>query len=365
MAALAMLEELISEFRFAQESDKSAALSAMFTATVRPSLPQAPGYHATSAVYGSGKSHPCEVIVAFTGPAPSEKVSFPSTSEEATKMIMSLLIKSPAVVEFDDMATDLIPHGIINRMLTAEWLTDRVLGFSKTATVSTRTLFLSSGNNVGPLRDLLRRVIAVNLDPRCETPALISYKGKPVETIRKHRGAYVAAVLTIIQAWRNAGSPRTDVSSIATYGGAWADHCRHPLIWLGLPDPATTLLDQVAHDPDSEALGALLTAWNKAFGTRPTTVRKAIELTNRGGDALKEALAEFPIMERGEINPSRLGWLLKKNANRIVAGLKFERAEGDGRTAWRVVVSSPALRALPPQQGNTPAQPDDDPLGLY
>jgi hypothetical protein len=53
--------------------------------------------------------------------------------------------------------TDWIPHGTIKRMLTAEAITDRILGVSKTATVSTRTLFLGSGNNVGPIRDLRRR----------------------------------------------------------------------------------------------------------------------------------------------------------------------------------------------------------------
>jgi hypothetical protein len=36
------------------------------------------------------------------------------------------------------------------------------------------------------------------------------------------------------------------------------------------------------------------------------------------------------------INRSKLGWILKKNADRVVGGLQFQRAEADGRTAWRV-----------------------------
>jgi len=46
------------------------------------------------------------------------------------------------------------------------------------------------------------------------------------------------------------------------------------------------------------------------------------------------------VEERGEINRSKLGWLLKKNANRIVNGFEFQKAEADGRTAWRVVASN-------------------------
>src|SRR6185295_13435217 len=203
-AALALLEELLTEFHFVAATDKAAALAAIVTAVVRPTLPHAPAFHVRAPVFGSGKTYLCELIGAFSGPGGNAKVSYPTTSEEATKVILSLLLTSPACVEFDDMDTDWIPHGIIKRMLTAEAITDRILGVSKTATVSTRTLFLGSGNNVGPVRDLLRRVLTIHIDPRCSTPATIAYSGFPVEKVRKARGAYVAAVLTIILAWRKA-----------------------------------------------------------------------------------------------------------------------------------------------------------------
>ena len=60
-------------------------------------------------------------------------------------------------------------------------------------------------------------------------------------------------------------------------------------------------------------------------------------------------MREFPVEERGEINHSKLSWLLKKNANRIVGGFEFQKAEADGRTAWRVVAAkSPPLTLSPP-----------------
>ena len=345
-AALALLEELLTEFHFVAPTDKAAALAAIFTAVVRATLPHAPAFHVRAPVFGSGKTYLCELIGAFAGPGGNAKVSYPTTSEEATKVILSLLLTSPACVEFDDMDTDWIPHGTIKRMLTADAITDRILGVSKTATVSTRTLFLGSGNNVGPLRDLLRRVLTIHLDPRCATPATMTYKGSPVDKVRQRRGVYVAAVLTIIQAWRKAGSPRARVDSIVTYSGAWSDYCRYPLMWLGHPDPATALLEQVRHDPDADALCGLMTEWHAVFGSTPTTVRKAVEANQRN---LLDAMREFPVEERGEINRSKLGWLLKKNANRIVGGFEFQQAEADGRKAWRVVaVESPPLTPSPP-----------------
>ncbi len=346
-AALALLEDLLTEFHFVAATDKAAALSAIFTAVVRPTLAYAPGFHARAPVIGSGKTYLCELIGAFAGPGGNAKVSYPTTSEEATKVILSLLLTSPAVIEFDDMDTDWIPHGTIKRMLTAEQITDRILGASKTATVSTRTLFLGSGNNVGPIRDLLRRVITIHIDPRCATPATLAYKGFPVDKVRKQRGKYVAAVLTIIQAWRKAGMPRPEAQNIVTFGGAWSDYCRYPLMWLGHSDPATALLEQVRNDPDGDALGALLAEWYAVFRSTPTTVRKAV-LEALSHPNLLDAMREFPVEERGEINRSKLGWLLKKNANRIIGGYEFQKAEADGRIAWRVVAAkTPPSTPLP------------------
>ena len=342
MKALAALEALLVEFPFAGPIDKAVALSAIFTAVTRPSLPFAPAFHVRATVFGSGKSFLNELVQAFAGPAldtsdKTARVSYPSTNEEATKQLLTLLLTGPAVINFDDMSTDWIPHGIINRALTAERITERILGVSKSATVSTRTLFLGSGNNNGPLRDLLRRVAVIRLDPRCETPATRAFKNNPVATVYKNRAAYVTAVLTIIRAWQVAGKPKTNVKSIATYNGEWSDYCRHPLIWLGQPDPAEVIFEQLKHDPDAEALHGLLTEWHNLYGSTPTTVRKAISDSPIYPD-LRAAILEFPVEDKGgTINANRFGWLLKKHAGRIVKGQYFESVEGGNRLSWRVV----------------------------
>lgn len=337
--ALKLLENLVAEFKFVSEIDRAAALAAMITAVVRPSLMHAPAFHVRAPASGSSKTYLCELIGAFAGPGVNRKVSYPASAEEATKVILSLLLSNPAVIEFDDMSSDWIPHGVINRMLTADFITERLLGVSKTATVGTRTLVLGSGNNVGPLRDLLRQVLTISIDPRCQTPSTLSYCGSPVDRVRAARGKYVAAVLTIVQAWRAAGTPRAKVHNIVTYGGQWSDFCRHPLIWLGLPDPAGGLLEQVRHDPDLDALNGLMTEWRAVFGLAPTTVRKAVYATICKNPNLLDAMREFSVEERGEINRTKLGWILRRNADRVVNGWKFQRCEADGRAAWRAVAA--------------------------
>ena len=335
--ALELLGGLLSEFHFVSVADKAAALSAIFTAVVRPTLPHAPAFHVRAPTMGSGKTYLCELIGAFAGPGLNNKVSYPTSSEEATKVILSLLLTSPAVIEFDDMDTDWTPHGVIKRMLTAEQITDRILGVSKTAAVGTRTLILGSGNNVGPIRDLLRRVVTINIDPRCEAPAAITYKDKPRERVRKHRGKYVAAVLTIIMAWQRAEAPKADVSDIATFTGPWSDYCRQPLIWLGLPDPATALLKQLNHSPVQEALASLFAEWYEVFGSVPTAVRQVVPKMSEN-EKFMDAILELSLADmQGKINPTRFGQLLGKNANRVIGGYQLQTARADGRNGWSVV----------------------------
>jgi hypothetical protein len=51
-------------------------------------------------------------------------------------------------------------------------------------------------------------------------------------------------------------------------------------------------------------------------------------------------MREFPVEELGGgIDHSKLGWLLKRHANRIVGGFAFQQTTADGRTAWRVVAA--------------------------
>ena len=346
--ALAVLEDLLTEFHFVSPADKSAALSAIFTAVFRSSIPHAPAFHVKAPVFGSGKTYLCELIGSFAGPAPNFKVSYPTTEEEATKVILSLLLISPAVIEFDDMSSDWIPHGVIKRMLTAEFITDRILGVSKTATVSTRALLLGSGNNVAPIGDLLRRVLTIHLDARSMTPATLTYNKQPVEEVRRNRGKYVSAVLTIVLAWKVANSPKTNLTSIVTYGGAWSEYCRHPLVWLGHIDPATSLFEQINHDPEAELLRTLMSEWRLAFGSSATTVRNALDHIT-SNTALYDAICNFDVkISHGVIDPTSFGRLLSKHANRVVDGLEFRKAQADGRLAWKVVGDSSPTPPSPP-----------------
>ena len=227
--ALLELTELLSEFAFKTEHDQAAALASILTAVVRPSLSLAPMIHVKAPSIASGKSYLCELLTAFATPQKGTPHSFPADDEECRKMLLAELLMAPAVIEFDNLTSDLIPHKALCTALTSEFISGRILGQSKTAEVGTRALFLSSGNNVDPVRDMTRRVITISLDPACETPAARDFTKQPVTEVRVNRGHYVSLVLTIVRAWHCAERPQSNCKTIANYND-WSGYCRDSLI---------------------------------------------------------------------------------------------------------------------------------------
>ncbi|KYC30325.1 hypothetical protein A0J57_21070 [Sphingobium sp. 22B] len=345
-AALAKLKELLTEFHFGSEIDRAASISAMLTGAVRTRLQTAPAFNVTASTPGSGKSYLASAITPFAGPGVPLNLSYPTSADEATKSILSMLLQAPAVAVFDDMQTDWRAFGTMNRMLTSSTITDRILGVSKSATVSTRCLILGTGNNVRPVNDMCRRVITIRLTPRSEAPGTLRYEGRPVDLVKAKRGEYVAAALTIIRAWEAAGRPKVDVPNIGSFE-QWTDHCRYPLLWLGEPDPASSIIDQLRDDPAQEALGHFVSAWWNCFADKPMTVRKVVDCADNKVE-LRDALEDLPVTERGYINRGKLGWYLKKHAHRIVNGMEIRPADCSERNAWCVAKVAVRPEALTP-----------------
>ncbi len=349
-AALKLLQELLAEFSFAANTDRAAALAAILTASIRPSLALAPMFHARAHMVGSGKSFLCELLTAFATPQRGAPTTFPADDEECRKLLLAELLRAPAVIEFDNLTGDLVAHKSLCTSLTSQFLSGRILGISKTATVSTRALFLSSGNNVGPVQDMARRCITIRLDPGVEIPAARTFQRPDlVRDVLRERGRYVSAALTIVRAWIVAGKPKYECKSLASFGG-WSDLCRQPLLWLGCEDPTASVFEAMAEDPDRETLARLLTAWFAAFGRTPAMVRDAVKQASFNGDdnfELREVLRDIAD-ERGEINRRKLGWWIKRHAGRIVDGLRFARASGNSSAErWRVESVLPVSSVSP------------------
>jgi hypothetical protein len=364
LEALSAIQGLLTEFDFASENDSAAALAAILTAVLRTSLSLAPMFHIKAPQFASGKSYLTSIIASFASPTAPSAVAFPTSDEECQKLLLATLLAAPGVVVFDNLTTDLIPFKSLCSALTEEHITGRILGISKTATVGTRTLILSSGNNVDPIRDMARRCITITLDPHLETPAAREFKGDPLALVRTDRARYVALALTITRAWITAGRPITACKPLANYS-QWSTWVRQPLLWLGLADPAFSVFQQLAQDPDRETLGRLLHAWRAAFGSNPMMIRTVVGNPFERPE-LHEVLSEIA-EERGEINRRRLGKWIARHQGRIVDGLRFEKdSSTNSAEKWiaRSVISVKSVSPLGSDrsvgQANAPTAVEND-----
>lgn len=338
--ALERLDSLIAEFPFASAEDRSAVLAAMLTATVRVSLPLAPMFHVRAHEAGTGKSYLCAVISAFATARAGAPLAFPGSNDECDKLLLAELMRGPDVIEFDNLTTDIKPYRRLCTMLTSESVSGRVLGKSRVVAATTRVLTLSSGNNVGPVADMARRCVTINLDAKEEIPASRTFKTSDlVGELRLHRASYVSAALTVVRAWICAGQPKTACKPLASYD-SWSDWCRQPLLWLERADPAASVFESMATDPERESLGLLLAAWLAKFGDGVVMARDLIQFGGKldpDAQEMQEVLLEIA-GDRERVSPRRLGWWLKKHVGQIAGGVRIQKAPRTRNAeAYRVV----------------------------
>ena len=189
---------------------------------------------------------------------------------------------------------------------------------------------------------MTRRTLVAHLDPRVERPELRTFTFEPVAQAKAERVRYVTAALTILLAFKAAGSPRQS-SPLGSFE-EWSLLVRDALIWLGCADPVETMERARVSDPKLDELSAVLTQWQAVIGTDRITVRRVIEKASRqsGGAGYDYNPKEFDnpdfreallavAGQGGAINGKRLGKWLGAHAKRIAGGCWIEPAGGDGR----------------------------------
>jgi hypothetical protein len=181
--------------------------------------------------------------------------------------------------------------------------------------------------------DLNRRLIRIEIDPRCEKPHEREFAFNPLAYVRERRLEFVHDALTVLR-----GAIRQDVRLNGDYGSFedWNRLLRKAVVWVGsngwleVDDPLLSVSAGFEQDPEVQKLSALMLAWKSAFGkhgaTVPEAIRKAEEKNNDTKQPrhpeLYDVLDEVA-GERGKLNSRRLGAWIKRRVKRIVDGCYF------------------------------------------
>ena len=214
----------------------------------------------------------------------------------------------------------------------------RALGSSKLYVIESRSTVFATGNNIQPTGDIIRRVIMCSLDPNMERPEQRQFRGDPVATVLSDRGKYIAAAMTIVRAYLDAGAP-DPVKPLASFED-WSHFVRSPLVWLGKDDPVDTMETAREEDTDLQTLRSVVAAWKEAAGfNNPMSTgslkafAEAAEVTTDGEYYSRHEKklirpdfhqAILDISSRsGEIDAMRLGKYLGRYQHRVIDGVKI------------------------------------------
>jgi len=308
LAALGLLKDLLIEFPFVSNIDRSVALAAILTAVLRGGFELAPLFLFAAHDAGSGKSYMANIISSIVRGRPCPVITLTRDRDEMEKRLGALLLECVPIISLDNVSVDL-EGDLLCQMVEQPLIRVRVLGRSEVPECEWRGVLLSTGNNVGLTGDMVRRGITCNLDPHVERPELRKCKFDPVQKVLANRGAYIAAALIIACAHRAAGRPECP-DPIGSYGG-WSDTVRAALMWLDEEDPWESTKGARKADPERILHAQLIGCWAKHLGGTDQLVSEIIKIgTEQKEDHLANG-AKLTKPKRPEFNTVLLelaGW---------------------------------------------------------
>jgi hypothetical protein len=326
------LLDLIKTFPFVSPIDQSVALSLILTAVARDAIDAAPMHATTAPVAGSGKSKLIDVACVVATGREAGVIAEGYDEAETEKRLSAELFAGTRIIAIDNVQRALGGQ-FLCQVLTQSAVKPRILGKSETMLIPNRSLVTATGNNLTLAGDLTRRAVICRLDPKCEQPELRPFDFDPVTRAKEHRPQLIAAVLTILRAFKLHGKP-SGKPALGSFEQCSA-LVRDSLWWLGLEDPTKSIQAVREADPELRALKTVATQWAAAIGQDRVTVAQVVDYSLENSD-LREALIEIA-GERGLVNNRRLGRWLSKNENRIVDGRCFQNVgDRSGVAVWQL-----------------------------
>jgi putative DNA primase/helicase len=343
--AAKVLKSLFQDHPLTSGADLSVVLSGVLTALERRALPTAPLHAYTSPAAGSGKSHVVDITSMIAVGQAASVVPEAPKPDETEKRLAAALIAGDAIITLDNCEQP-VGGGLLCVATSQSMIKVRVLGLSLNVEIPSNSALFATGNNLLIGSDMARRTLLGVLDPQQERPELREFASDPLETVKRDRGRYVGAALTILRAFHNSGRP-VIASPIGSFV-EWSLLVRNALLWLGEADPVETMEKARGSDLALKALVAVMDTW-QAIPTLIERRKSARELI--GVACEEEALTasagvkfRYPdfrdalIAVAGEgsagINARRLGQWLLKIQGRICGGRRIVQDGGRAGVAY-------------------------------
>ena len=342
--AVMRLLDIVSDFPFASEGHKSAWLAALLTTFARHAFDgPAPMFLIDSNTRGSGKSLLSDLIGIIGTGKPMSRMSNPRDDDECRKRITSLAIAGDSLVLIDNIVGSLGCASLDAALTSTSWK-DRILGKSEIVDIPLNVTWLATGNNVILAADTSRRVCHIRLESLEERPEERDGFKQPnlLCHVREHRPELVAAALTILSGYCEAGRPDQKLKPWGSFDG-WSRLVCNAVVWVGLPDPGSTRRELVERsDVQAGALRTLITGWESIdpdnLGLLTSEILQRLDSANFQCAELKDAILELCGGAGKLLNVRTLGNKLRHLRGRVVGGKSLNCQPSRTRSmVWSVV----------------------------
>ncbi|WP_236653675.1 hypothetical protein, partial [Streptacidiphilus melanogenes] len=325
-----ILNQMLADFPWVDESDKAHFLGALLTPILRPYFHgPTPMWIITAASSGSGKSLLKDILDALYGTA---STPWPENEAELRKSITTQLYTAgqPAVV------IDNVPNGhvvkspTLSNLLTASVWGDRALGSNSRVTMPNDRVWILTGNKLSTGGDNARRTLWVRLDPNCPNPDQRDgfVVGDLRTWLRSNGSTVVAALVTMVRSWLAAGAPtvRTRMGDYSEWASMMAGLLHHLGVNGWMADRAVS----AEMDAEVQEWSLLLSVWHGKHGDHGITAGDAV---NGFRDYLPEIKGQAP-------SARQFGHWLKAREGRYFGEFKLVSAYDSHlkQNVWRVEV---------------------------
>lgn len=330
------LAEPFCDFQFVSSDDQAAAIAALLTIVARPAIQgPAPLFAARANQRAAGKGLLVNTISTIATGRKANAMPPADNDEEWRKRILALALAGQSVVMVDNVegAFGCAP---LASVLTNPEIEDRVLGASRTARATMRSVWFATGNNLAFKGDLGRRVVPMDQNVTVENAE--DREGfrhgagdRLLAWCREHRPRLLRAALTLLLAFHAADRPTTGKPLLGSYE-AWDDQIRAPVLWACGIDPCETRMRlRQAGDADDEPIRALYGVLEEAFKLGVEfTVPEAIQKASFAGDTspFKAALGSW-CRDPNRLDARAIGRAFGRVAGRVLGGRRLDQ---NGRT---------------------------------
>jgi len=325
-SAIALILEPFSDFPFTSDASRAHATAAILTPFLRPIIVgPVPLNLVDKPIMGTGAGLLVEIINIVATGYPAAMLTAPKSDEEWSKIITSKLSEGALIFNIDNIEGKLTSPSLA-AAITANCWEGRILGQSKMGRFPCRVTWIGNGNNIKLGGDLPRRCIWIRMDAKMSQPwrrPPECFKHPQLEKwVYENRGAYIAAILTVIRAWFVAGKPEASGSQIL---GKFEDYCcilGGVLNFMGIKGFLGNL-DAMYGELDTETpqWDSFLSVWHKKIGNKPVTVSELLSHI-KSDTELRGALPDYLADINAENYTLKLGNALAKHKdNRYANGL--------------------------------------------